>query len=388
MSSKIRVLQVVGAMDRAGTETWLLHLVRNIDRSRFQVDFVVHTDRACAYDEELKQLGCEVHLCSSPSNPVRYGLRFLQVLRHHGPYQVVHSHLHNFSGLVMLLAAQTGVPVRIAHSHSSTGSVGASTPVLRKLWLKALRRSILVFASDRLAASEPAAEALFGSSWKRDTRSRVLHCGLDFSSFETNVDRAAVRSELGLEVDDFVVGHVGRFCPEKNHRFLLLVFSEIAKLRAKAKLVLVGVGPLLEATRDQAVRLGIERKVRFLGARSDIAQIMRGVMDTFVMPSVSEGLGLAVVEAQAAGLPVTVSSGVPAEADAGCGLLQYLSLDLSPHCWALRILEQSTYRRVTQQEALRAISQSKFNLHRSAERLCKVYAQSDASDTVLTGYAL
>ncbi len=111
----IRVLHVVGGMNRAGTETWLMHLLRNIDREHYRMDFLVHAAQPFEYAEEIEALGARVIPCLHPTKPWRYARNFMRILKELGPYEVVHSHVHHFTGLPLYLARRAGVPVRIAH---------------------------------------------------------------------------------------------------------------------------------------------------------------------------------------------------------------------------------------------------------------------------------
>src|SRR6266852_3082574 len=146
-TSPTRILHVLGAMNRAGAETWLMHVLRNIDRDRFRMDFMVHTERRGDYDDEIELLGSRVLVCAPPSNPVAYARAFLRILREHGPYDAVHSHVHHFSGLVLRLARSAGVRTRIAHSHSDTTKLDAQSSLSRRLYLWSGRRWIRRHAS-------------------------------------------------------------------------------------------------------------------------------------------------------------------------------------------------------------------------------------------------
>src|SRR5262245_22629351 len=135
MSEPLRILHVVGAMNHAGIETWLMHVLRNIDRDRFRLDFLTHSLKPGAYDEEIRSLGSALHPCLSPSRPSSYARNFRRVLRESGPYDIVHSHVHHFTGYVMWLSRKAGVPVRVAHSHSDTARKDAASSFLRRSYL-------------------------------------------------------------------------------------------------------------------------------------------------------------------------------------------------------------------------------------------------------------
>ena len=210
MTRPIRILHVVGGMDRGGVETWLMHVLRNIDRERFHMDFLVHTDRSCAYDDEII-MGSRLHVCPFTRNPLKYVRGFARALREHGPYDVVHSHVHHTSGLTLRLAKRAGVRIRIAHSHSDTSTVDSASHLLRRLQLWLGHRWIQRYASRKIAVSSGSAESLFGPAWRSDSAASILYCGIDLVAFRSPVDRASARLEMGIAPDHFVIGHVGRF---------------------------------------------------------------------------------------------------------------------------------------------------------------------------------
>jgi glycosyltransferase involved in cell wall biosynthesis len=370
----IRILHVVGGMDRGGVETWLMHVLRNIDRERFRMDFLVHTDRRCAFDDEIESLGSSLHFCPSPSHPLQYAKNVARILRERGPYDVVHSHIHHSSGLTLRLAKRAGVPIRIAHSHNDTSTVDAQSPLLRRFRLGIGRRWIQRCASLKIAASSLAAASLFGSTWRSDPVTSILYCGIDVTAFEAQVDRASARLELGFAPNDFVIGHVGRFEPQKNHDFLLRIHAEVLKLRPEARLLMIGKGSLEPAVLASATALGTAGRMRFAGVRGDVASLMLGVMDVFVLPSLYEGLGLVAVEAQAAGLPTILSARVPLEADTQCGLAHFIPLEAPASEWASRIVQYAGSSRTRQADALARIRQSHFNIRKSVEALCQLYS--------------
>jgi glycosyltransferase involved in cell wall biosynthesis len=370
----IRILHVLGGMNRAGTETWLMHVLRNIDRDRYRMDFLVHTPGRGDYDDEIESLGSRVLLCASPSNPVAYAYDFLRILRQEGPYDAVHSHIHHSSGLVLRLAHSAGVRTRIAHSHSDTSSLDAKSSLYRRVYVWTGRRWINRHASSKIAASNRAAACLFGRDWLSDPSTSVLHCGLGFDRFAAPVDCGLVRRELGFAPDDFVMGHVGRFEPVKNHDLLLRILDEMLLRRPESRLLLIGEGPLERKIQERAQSLGIAERVQFTGPRSDVARLMLGAMDVFVMPSLYEGLGLAAVEAQAAGLPTILSDQIPAEVDIVPGLLRFASINDTPAQWASAILQHAGRTHVGQADALAFVNRSDFNIHRSLGELCRLYS--------------
>jgi glycosyltransferase involved in cell wall biosynthesis len=364
----VRVLHVVGRMHRGGIETWLMQLLRTADRDRLQMDFLVNSADAGDYDDEIRSLGSRVIPCLRPSSPLRYGWNFLAALRRYGPYDVVHSHVHHFTGLVLGLARLGRVPVRIAHSHSDTTHLDVRAGAPRRVYLDAMRLAIRTFATRRLAASEVAAVPLFGPDWRSDRRCRVFHCALDFSPFGVSRDRLAVRRELGISDDALVVGHVGRFRPEKNHAFLLRVTAALCDREPRTIVVLVGEGELRSSIETDISLHGLRNRIVFTGVRSDVSRLM-AAFDVFLFPSLHEGLPLVGLEAQAAGLPVVLSDSITREVQVVDGLLHWCSLADSPSVWADRVLRAARTPAVPQSTALAQVQQSDFSLARSFRTL-------------------
>lgn len=370
----VRVLHVVGGMNRGGVETWLMHVLRHIDRERFRMDFLVHTTQPCAYDDEILALGSRIIPCPHPRRPLSYARRLKRILRERGPYDVIHSHVHHYSGWVLRAARQAGVPVRIAHSHSDTYRLQAGTSPPRRLYLALAKRWIAAHATHGLACSRQAAAALFGPDWESDPRRRVLYYGIDLAPFRDDVDRVSVRRELGIPVDAFVVGHVGRFEEPKNHAFLVEIARHIAAREPRARFLLVGDGPLRKEIERKAAGLGLAGVVHFAGIRRDVPRLMMGAMDVFVLPSLWEGLPVVAIEAQAAGLSCVLSDVVPQEADVVPALMRRLSLERPPSLWAESALAtRIDPARPPQPEALARVEASVFNVAVSANQLQSVY---------------
>jgi glycosyltransferase involved in cell wall biosynthesis len=373
-----RILHVVSSLERGGIEFWLLQLLQTIDRDRYQMDFLVLRDPAGVLAQELRNLGCRIWLCASPRNPWRVRQEFAQALEHCGPYDVVHSHVHHYSGLIVRLAALRGIPIRIAHSHNDTRPVEADASWRRRFYLMAMKQWILRHATHRVAVSRIAAEDLFGPGWREDPQCEIILCGLDFAKFADNADRAELRDALGLPEDALVLGHVGRFHARKNHSFLLKVGAEAMAREPRTRLLLVGDGELMPTIQAQAQQLGIADRVVFTGARGDVAALMR-TMDVFIFPSHHEGLGLVLLEAQATGLPCVLAEGIPEEADVVLSLMHRLPLTAPAADWAGVVLRAAREPLMRQEEALRAILASDFNIERSAARIAELYASEVAS---------
>lgn len=371
----IRILHVLGMMERGGAETWLMHILRMIDRDRYRMDFLVHVAEPQDYDDEIRALGSNLILCPHTRQPLRYARDFLRILKEDGPYDVVHSHVHRYSGLVLRLAKRAGVPVRIAHSHLDASASEARASLPRKAYRTLMRRWIDACATDGLAASRRAADDLFGPNWEADPRYRTLFCGVDFSPFAECVCAAAVRAEFPLPPDAFVIGHVGRFTDQKNHAFLLDIAGEVVRRDPTVRFLLVGEGELRPEMMARAAGKGLRDYITFAGSRADVPRLMRGAMDAFVFPSRYEGLGLALVEAQAAGLPCVFSDAVPREADIMPPLVHRLSLDAPAGEWADALLAARDAPPLSRPETLAIARATPFDVRRSWDALEHVYAR-------------
>ena len=370
----IRILHVVGGMNLGGVETWLMHVLRNIDRDRFQMDFLVHTEKPCPYDDEARALGSKIIPCLSPSKPWLYGRNFKRILREYGPYDIVHSHVHHFSGYVLYLAKQAGVAVRIAHSHNDTSVIDAKAGLYRHLYLALTKWLINRYSTLGLSASRQVARVLFNTDEKTDPRWQILYCGIDLKPFYNPVDSVAVRAEFGIPPDAFVVGHVGRFEEQKNHNFLIEIATEIAKREPKMHLLLVGDGSLRSEIQQKVINNHLANCVTFTGLRSDIPQLMLGAMDMFLLPSTHEALGLVLIEAQAAGVPCVFSDVIPEEANAVKPLVRQVSLSKSASDWAeAAISAKSSALAITKANTLTILENSPFNISVSVQKLTEVY---------------
>lgn len=352
-----------------------MHVLRNIDRDRFVMDFLVDTEVPADYDDEIISLGAKIIRCLDPKKPAVYARNFRAAYAEHGPYDIVHSHVQHFGGAIAALANRMGVPARIVHSHNDTAPKDAAAGYARRAYLRTSRFLIRKYATTGVAVSEKAATSLFGSDWTSDPRWRVAYCGVDLREFEAAPDPARVRASLGIPVSALVVGHVGRFAEQKNHSFLLDIFAELRQLHADSRLLLVGEGPLLESVRLKAGELDLSDHVVFTGSRSDVAALMLGAMDVFVMPSFHEGLPLVGIEAQAAGLPLVLSDRITREMDILSERISRLSLSSSPGAWAREILEQAERPRNHAQSLFR-VKQSPLSIQSSLEVLTSMYEGS------------
>lgn len=352
-------------------------LLRRLDRSRYILDFAVREAEAGFHKDEIERLGSRVFRCPGHPNPWRFARGFRDVLDRHGPYDIVHAHLEHFSGIVVRSATLAGVRARIVHAHTAgTTQLPTGTPpgrLVRRVYRKLMERWINRDASLKLAASRAAASHLFGRAWSDDPLARVVHCGIDLRPFGgvTNPWDSGQRPRDAAR-PDITIGHVGRFVAPKNHEFLLQVAALAMDCDQRFRLLLVGNGPLHAQMDRRAEVLGIADRVTFAGERNDVAALMK-TMDLFLFPSTYEGLGLALVEAQAAGLPCVISDRVPEEADVVAPLVRRLPLEAPTTKWVETILQATTSRPVSRAKALEQVASSDFNIEASSRAIERLY---------------
>lgn len=300
----VRVLHAVNIMDRAGLENMLMNYYRSIDHSRVQFDFLTHRPNEGAYEKEIISMGGKVFHAPRlyPKNYKGY-FRYMQELFERYPeYRIMHAHMDTMSAFPLYAAKINGVPVRIAHSHTSKLDKDIKLPI--KYVAKLMVPHV---ANQYFSCGKIAGEFLFGNR-----EFQVVHNAIDLDKycFDKTI-REEERKKLGLE-NKFVVGHVGRYCYIKNQSFLIDIFKEILLKKNNARLVLVGKGEDEKVLRDKVRQLKIEDKVLFLVDRDDVHRLYQ-VMDVFVMPSLFEGLPVVGVEAQANGLPCIMSDKISQE---------------------------------------------------------------------------
>jgi glycosyltransferase involved in cell wall biosynthesis len=318
MSKPMRVLHVVVNMNRGGAETLIMNLYRNIDRSKVQFDFL--TCKEGVFDREIIELGGVIHRIPYINEAGHFGYinALNQFFANHNDYMIVHSHLNKMSGLVVRAAKKYGIRHCITHSHNTGGEGG----MLAKLYKWYSGLFIFSNSDHTFACSQTAAEWLFGSKAK-DTK--LLNNGIEPEMFRYSPEvRRMKRMELGVN-RKLVIGHVGRFTNQKNHPFLIEVFAEFVKRRPDSVLLLCGDGTLRKDMEQRVKGLNIQEKVKFLGVRSDIPQLLQA-FDLFLFPSLHEGLPVTLIETQAAGIPCFLSDEITREVDLGLGLMKFLKI--------------------------------------------------------------
>ena len=360
MKHPIRVLQVVTYMGRGGLETMLMNYYRHIDHSKVQFDFLTHRDFDGDYDKEIKELGGNVYHLSN-LNPLSIGYKtsLNDFFGNHPEYKIVHSHLDCMAGIPLKYAKLNIVPIRIAHAHNSNQTKDLKYPL--KLFYK---RNIKKNANYLFACGDEAGKWMFNTD-----NFKVLNNAIDAKDYTFNMNiRNDKRKEFGISDDSILVGHVGRFFPQKNHEFLIDIFNQFHKDHPNSYLMLVGEGELKTSIQDKVNTLGLEDYVIFTGLRSDVNELLQA-MDVFLFPSLYEGLPVSIIEAQAAGLSCLISDKVPIECKK-TDLVYQLNLNDSVNVWSDKVYELS---HITRRDTYEEIKQSGFDIVENAKWLENFY---------------
>ena len=358
----IRILQIVTNMSYGGLENLLMNYYRNIDRTKVQFDFLTHVSIHQDFEDEIRALGGKVYRLPR-LNP--FSIRYRRKLEHffveHPEYKIVHCHLDCMAGLPLKIAKHCNVPVRISHSHNSNQSHN-----LKYLIKLIYKRIIPKYSTMLFACGKNAGDWMFNG--KPYT---ILHNAIDAQQFQYSPSDSSQMKELLNTHNQFVIGHIGKFRPQKNHLFLIDIFAEILKKDRNCCLVLVGTGPEMEATISKVKSLGLQDNVLFTGPRSDIPNLMQGI-DVLLLPSLYEGLPVTIIEAQAAGLPCIISDGVPIE----CKLtdaVEQVALTNSPEIWADTVLK---YRGYIRQNNQHLIKKAGYDINSNATWLEEFYCNA------------
>jgi glycosyltransferase involved in cell wall biosynthesis len=357
-------------MSPGGAENWLIKLLRKADRNILQMDFCVVKPEKGLYEEEITSLGSKIIRCELKPF-LTYQRRLARILREN-QYDVVHSHGWLFSGMILKVAHQCNVPVRIAYSHTTRDKYQRT--FYRKLYARLMRRMIMQHSTHCLGCCSEAASALFGKECKKIDKCGVLYTSVDVEAFRPGQNPSVTKADFGIPSDAVVIGHVGSFRLAKNHTFLLDIAAELIKRNKQAFIFLAGDGQMRTEMETKARSLGISDRIIFAGNRNDVPQLMMHLFDVLLFPSIYEGMPLTMVEAVAAGLRVVCSDVISREASEVLPeAFTHLPLDLGAEQWAEKAMEIIEEGRIDHEYAYDRVKNSHFSVDYSLKELCTVY---------------
>lgn len=359
---KINILHVSGSMDRGGTEAFLMNMFRNINRDRFNFVFLCFGDKKFDYEEEVILLGGKIVRLANIKDigPLKYVTNIKKIITQEH-IDIVHAHTYYNSMFPMIAAKIAGVKVRITHSHFT--QTGQSQNPIKKIYNKLAEVVISRYSTNYLACGEEAGRSLFPKK-----KFRIIPNGIALKDFYFNSkSREDIRKSLNIPQKSIVLGHVGRFDQQKNHKFLIEIYSEYLKINSDSHLILVGTGTLFDEVRKQVEQLEIQNNVIFLGKRSNVNELYNA-MDLFLLPSLYEGLPVTVVETQANGLISVVSNTVDKSAKL-TKAVHFISLGHDARYWAKKIAAMN-FSRVETQEILES---SDYNINQNISKIEHLY---------------
>lgn len=358
----MRVLQVMGGLDRAGAEAMIMNIYRNIDRSQVQFDFIVNErEEPYAYENEIKLLGGRIYSIPKFNGINIYSLRktWDVLLKSHPEWEILHVHYTSSAFVFLDITKKYGKKI-ISHSHIAGMEKSLNS------YIKTITRYPLRYHSDYLmGCSVMAAKWMFGPKYKQ---TNILYNAIESENYIYNLNiRERIRNDLNL-IDKTVIGHIGRFAEQKNHSYLIDIFYEYNKINSNSVLLLIGDGPLKTNIEAQVDELGITSKVIFLGSVNNVNELLQG-MDLFLFPSLYEGLPVTLVEAQASGLPILASDTITNEIEI-TKLVTFKSLEENPKAWAQNINNLLIVERANM---LSEIVQSGYDVRETSLKLQQYY---------------
>ncbi len=364
----IKILHIVHSLTKGGgLSNFVMNYYNKIDRNKIQFDFVYFKESENTFKKEISALGGKYYKWSEPDLLLHYKKEAKKFFSdHRNEYTAIHCHALFAVAAYANIAKKYGVKTIIAHSHNvGYGQNGFIRKIRNYYFIQCCK-----YKSDyKLACSKDAAIFMYGKKIYNKNEVVIIENAVDCKKFYFNSKiREKIRNELNLN-GKFVIGHVGGFAKQKNHNFLVNVFSQILQYYPDSVLLLVGgdgiaSGSTKKSIKDQVVQLGIQNNVIFTGIRSDVNNIMMG-MDVFAFPSTFEGFGLVLVEAQASGLKCIASIHVPVDAKCTDNVT---FLPLREQLWVSELLKQLPETRIIDEKMF-----DKYNIDINVKHLESIY---------------
>jgi len=372
-----RVLQIVESLDNRAVESWLVRIfLRSLpDHPSVHWTFFCILPRPGELEDKVRAAGGRIIRSRHEIGRKAAFLTSLRRVMREGAYDVLHCH-HDITSAAYLLAS-INLPFRrrIVHLHNTALALPTSSVLKTALYREPMRQTCLHVADRIVGISEEALHSITGGRKRKKGRDLVVHYGIETEGFAEPPGRSRFRAELGLNPGTRILLFVGRMVDYKNPRFALGVLADLHEIGQAFAGVFVGKGELRQEIQNLAIRNNLEAYVRILGFRRDVPRIMLA-SDVLIWPSLEdpkEGLGLGIIEAQAAGLPVLMSRSVPAEAVIVQELVKTLPLAAGTRTWAEAIVKMSQAAPVNKAEALERVESSTFSMSQGVSNIMDLY---------------
>ncbi|MDO6425532.1 glycosyltransferase [Thalassotalea sp. 1_MG-2023] len=332
-NNKVRVLHIFANLNLGGAESRIMDLFRSQSASDVQNDFLIMTDEECYYSTEVAQLGGIIHTVHSPREGLfKNMVQVYRLFKKTPKYDAIHAHTSYYSGFLAFIAWLAGIKFRVTHARNK---LKGRNSIASSVFFFIGRTLCNIFSTQRLAISPDAGQFLYG----KKANFTVVPNAFDYGRIlhKSALSREQDRAHYKLSSKAIHIVCVARFYAVKNHQFLLDIAKEMQNKHINAVFHLIGDGELRDQVTNSIKLRGLEEYFVFWGIRQDVFQLLY-LFDLAIMPSFSEGLGVAALEAQAAGLPCVLSTGIPKSADIGLDLCHFKSLEHGAACWLKSIL--------------------------------------------------
>ena len=359
----IRVLHIFHNMGNGGIENFVMNYYRAIDREKIQFDFLTSVEEEGYFDEEIKKMGGHIyHAYPKKKNPIKNYFSIAKIVRDKG-YDIVHRHTGSaISNIDLLAARHGGAKILISHSHATQAG---------KKWLHYFARIIFRVKTEEFACSKEAGLWLFGKKDVKNGKVQIINNAIETQLYRFNEDvRREVREKKNAK-DKLIIGHVGNFNEVKNQTFIVDIFDTIQKKYDNAELWLVGDGEWRGKIESKVEKLELQKKVVFWGKCNDVSSIMQGI-DVFLFPSLHEGFGIVLIEAQCSGLYCLASTDtIPKEVNI-TGNVKFVSLNESAETWGKEI-EKISRKDIDRESGYKHIKDAGFDIKDAAKDLERRY---------------
>lgn len=363
---KVRVLEVVSGISPEGIGTFLLNVFENMDDKNIQVDFALATEYKQFYEERLINEGAKIYrtyeIGRGIKGKIKHFINLIKIIKSKGPYDVVHSHMDFFNGINLLAAYIAGTPIRISHAHIAVN--GENTSYLKKIYMKIMKFLIRKFSNERLGCSQEANLYINGN--KNEV---VIKNGINLTNFK-EIYKSNKEVDICIDRNKKNIITIGRIEEQKNPEFIVEVIKELVNIDKDYVLWWVGVGTLKSRVEELIKIYELEENIFLLGNRKDVPNLLSNI-DYMLFPSKWEGLGIVLIEAQAAGVPCFISDTIPKEAD--LGLCTILKLEQNAEKWAELIdkyINNKTFKKNIDNKKL-----NEFDIKYTVNQLKGIYMQ-------------
>lgn len=361
----IKVLHVFECFAQGGIENFVMNVYRKINREEIQFDFAFINRSKGVFDDEVISMGANIYYFENESKTfANYSKSLTSIIKDHGPYDVIHSHMYFFSGYILKIAKKCGVPIRIAHCHETLK--GRKPTLKRRIYESIMKKMIKKNSTVRLSCSNAAGMYMFD---KPDSF-KILYNGISMKRFMYNLElRNECRKNLNISDDEILVLNVGRFAPQKNHDFTIHMFKKLYEKSRKYKLVLIGDGILLDEIKLLVNKYQLNNAVIFLSNIYDTESYYNAA-DIFILPSLYEGMGIVTIEAQATGLVTLISDKVTTEVGI-TELASFLPID-NYDAW-INEIDKKSFAKYDRSEYYKRVENTSFDINETVNILTNVY---------------